>query len=363
MKYLDRIKNRFQSAWIWFLDLDVLEWALPIILAITAIGFEVAGHWQKEELKNINHISEIIIFGIVGPIIIHRLLVWMHGLMNAQKQANAKIVALNCELENKVAERTAALKQRNVELDKANHELQKLDEMKSEFVSLVSHELRTPLTTLNGGLEIALQSADNLPPAARRTLEAMMDESARLTQFVQTILDVSRLEAGRLTLTLGPVAVTPILHRAVEMTLGTRREVKWNLPSEIPPVWADEIHYEQIIRNLLLNTDKYSPPEAPAEINVQVSDGNISVEVADHGAGIAPEMQGEIFERFQRGHHGENAPPGWGLGLYFAQKLTEAQGGTLTLHSPHWAKPDAPGSSFSIIMPIASDAPNESDHV
>ncbi|MDP2776620.1 MAG: ATP-binding protein [Anaerolineales bacterium] len=362
MKYSDQIKNRFQSAWIWFLDLDVLEWALPIILAITAIGFELAGHWQKAELWDASHISEIIVFGTLGPIIIHRLLVWMHGLMNAQKQASAEIVALNRELEAKVVERTAALEQRNTELDKANHELQKLDEMKSEFVSLVSHELRAPLTALNGGLEVALQSTDNLPPAARRTLEAMMDESARLTQFVQTILDVSRLEAGRLTLNLGPVAVAPILHRAVEIILGTRREVKWNLPSEIPPVWADEVHYEQIIRNLLLNADKYSPPEAPIEINVHVNVSDISVDVADYGAGIAPEAQEKIFERFLRGQTGESAPPGWGLGLYFAKKLTEAQGGTLTLHSPHWPKPNAPGSSFSNVMPIASDEPNESDH-
>ena len=362
MKYPDQIKNRFQIAWTWFLDLDVLEWALPIILAITAIGFELAGHRQMKELMEPNHFSEIIIFGIVGPIIIHRLLVWMHGLMNAQKQANAKIIALNRELENKVNERTVALAQRNTELARANVELKQLDQMKSEFVSLVSHELRTPLTTLNGGLELALQSAETLPPASRRTLEAMMNESVRLTQLVQTILDVSRLEAGRLTLNWGPVAVAPILHRSVGIAIGTCREVKWNLPAGIPPVWADEVYYEQIIRNLLINADKYSPAGNPIEITVHVNDGSITVEVADYGAGIAPEMQEKIFDRFQRGHNGESAPPGWGLGLYFAKKLTEAQGGALTLHSPHWAKPDAPGSSFSIVMPIASDEPNASDH-
>ncbi len=72
-------------------------------------------------------------------------------------------------------------------------------------------------------------------------------------------------------------------------------------------------------------------------------------------------MQEKIFERFQRGHQGESAPPGWGLGLYFAKKLVQAQGGNLILHSPHWPKFDAPGSSFSIDMPIASDEPNEGD--
>jgi len=346
-----------------FLDLSILQWAIPLFLAVTAFTFELIEHGLEDGLTfDLAFTSETIIFGLMGPIIVGFIIAWMRELVNAEKQAIAEVHVLNRELEAKVAERTAALEQRNTELDNANHELQKLDEMKSEFVSLVSHELRAPLTALNGGLEVALQSADSLPPASRRTLEAMMDESARLTQFVQTILDISRLDAGRLTLNLGPVAVAPILHRSVEVVLGTRREIKWNLPSEIPPIWADEIHYEQTIRNLLRNADKYSPPEMPIEINVRLGNGNINVEVVDHGAGVPLDAQKKIFERFQRGHSGDNAPPGWGLGLYFAKKLTEAQGGTLALHSPHWSKPGAPGSSFSIVMPIASSEPNESDH-
>ena len=345
-----------------FLDLHILQWAVPLFLSLTAIVFEFVEHGLEGELHfDLAFMSETIIFGLMGPVIVGFIIAWMRELVNAEKQAIAEVHILNRELEAKVAERTATLEQRNTELDKANHELQKLDEMKSEFVSLVSHELRAPLTALNGGLEIALQSADSLPPASRHTLEAMMDESARLTQFVQTILDISRLDAGRLTLNLGPVAVSPILFRSAEVVLGTRREIKWSLPADIPPVWADEIYYEQIIRNLLRNADKYSPPEAPIEICVHINAGNIRVEVADHGTGIAPEMQEKIFERFQRGHQGESAPPGWGLGLYFAKKLVQAQGGNLILHSPHWPKFDAPGSSFSIDMPIASDEPNEGD--
>jgi signal transduction histidine kinase len=308
-------------------------------------------------------VSEILIFGLMGPLCIGLIIGWMRHLMAAEQQAIANLNILNRELENKVIERTTALAQRNMELDKANHELQKLDEMKSEFISLVSHELRAPLTAINGGLEVALQSADSLPLTSRLTIEAMMDESARLTEFVQTILDVSRLEAGRLPLNLGPVAVTPILHRSVEVILGMRRMVKWSLPAEIPPIWADEIHYEQIIRNLLLNADKYSPPKMPIEIDVHVDARSIRVEVTDHGAGIPMDMQENVFERFQRGQSSESAPPGWGLGLYFAKKLTEAQSGTLTLRSPAWPERDAPGSSFSITMPIAADAPDEGDHV
>jgi signal transduction histidine kinase len=343
--------------------LNTLQWVLPFVLGATAIVFEFAEHSHESELDfDLAFVSEIIIFGLMGPLCIGLIISWMRYLMATEKQALAKINILNHELENKIIERTAALEQRNVELDKANHELHKLDEMKSEFVSLVSHELRAPLTAINGGLEVALQSSESLPPSSRRTLEAMMDESARLTEFVQTILDVSRLEAGRLNLNLGPVAVVPILHRSVEVILGTRRAVKWNLPAEIPPIWADEIHFEQIIRNLLLNADKYSPSKTPIEINVQVDARDIRIEVADHGAGIPLDMQESVFERFQRGQSSESAPPGWGLGLYFAKKLTEAQDGALTLRSPVWPEPDTPGSTFSITMPIAADAPEEGDH-
>jgi len=343
--------------------LDILQWILPLGLALTSFVYEYTEHGLREELHfDIEFIGEVIIFGLMGPLCISFIIAWMRRLVAAERQASAEIHAMNRELESKVAERTAALAQRNAELGKANHELQKLDEMKSDFVALVSHELRAPLTAINGGLEITLQSADSLPPVSRRTLEAMMNESARLTQFVQTILDVSRLEAGRITLNLGPVPVVPILHRSVEVIIGTRREIKWNLPANIPPVWADEIHYEQIFRNLLLNADKYSPPKTPIEINVHVDAHSIRVEITDHGAGIPKDMQEKIFERFQRGQNNESAPPGWGLGLYFAKKLTEAQDGVLTLHSPVWQELNAPGSSFSITMSIAADAPDEGDH-
>lgn len=346
-----------------FLDLSQLQWVIPIFLSIIAFAFELVEHrFEGVRIHALGFMGEVIIFGLMGPLIIGFIIAWMRELVNAEKQAAEEVHVLNRELEMKVVERTAALEQRNADLDKANQQLKQLDEMKSEFISLVSHELRAPLTTLNGGLEVALQSADSLPPTARRTLEAMMDESARLTQFVQTILDVSRLEAGRITLNLGPVAVAPILHRSVEVTLGERRAVKWTLPAEIPPAWADETHYEQIIRNLLLNADKYSLPKLPIEINVQVGAGIVSVEVADHGVGIPSNMHDKIFERFQRGQSGESAPPGWGLGLYFAKKLAEAQGGALTLQSPRWPDADAPGSAFTVTLPIATDAPEENDH-
>jgi signal transduction histidine kinase len=139
------------------LDLAFLQWALPLFLSTTAIIFELVEHGSEGDMLGAGFIGEMIIFGLMGPIIIAIVLSWMRQLMGAQKQAATGLQTLNRALEQKVNERTTTLEQRNIELARANQELHHLDEMKSEFVSLVSHELRAPLTTLNGGLELALQ--------------------------------------------------------------------------------------------------------------------------------------------------------------------------------------------------------------
>jgi len=339
-----------------YLDLNILQWAIPLFLAITAIVFEFVEHGLEGELNfDLAFMSETIIFGLMGPVIVGFIIAWMRELVNAEKQAIAEVHVLNRELEAKVIERTAALEQRNIELGKANHELQKLDEMKSEFVSLVSHELRAPLTTLNGGLELALQHADTLPDAARRTLETMVGESNRLTQLVQRILDISRLEAGKLDVNLGPIAIRPLMEQAADVVLIPKgRQVEWKFTDNLPPVWADEIHLEEIIRNLMRNAEKYSPSNTTIILCACQQGEYIRISIKDHGYGVPLEYQENIFERFGRAQHGESAPPGWGLGLYFARKLIEAQNGSINIISPIWQDAQAPGAEFYLLVPVAT---------
>ena len=355
MSTSNSIKTRLQNARNWFLDLAVLEWALPLILSISAITFELIEHIQKDELMDPGFIGEMVIFGILGPLIIRDILVWMHGLMDAQKKANAEITVLNRDLEKKVNERTIALEQRNAELDRANRELRALDEMKSDFVSLVSHELRAPLTALNGGLELALQSGENLPPRSRAILEIMTDESNRLTNFVQTILDVSRLDAGKLAITLGPVAVRPLIEQAAAIVLASsQRKLEWQIMPDLPPIWGDETYLEQVIRNLISNADKYSPAGKPIRLCASQQDDVIRIGVKDYASGISPEMSDRIFNRFSRLESKESSPQGWGLGLYLGKKLIEAQNGKIGFVSPIWKNTATPsGTEFYILMPVA----------
>src|SRR5512146_477015 len=350
-----RMKDRFQRFETWLLDLDVLQWALPIFPAVTAITFELVEHVQKDELMDAGFIGELIIFGFMGPIIIRGLIVWMRSLMMAERRTSAEIQALNAEPEQKVNERTAALEQRNAELDRLNRELRALDEMKSDFVAMVSHELRAPLTALNGGLELALQSSENLPPRSRAVLEILEAESNRLTDFVQTILDVSRLEAGKLALTLGPVAVRPLIEQAAAIVLASgQRKVEWNITPSLPPIWGDETYLEQSIRNFISNADKYSPVNKPIQLCACLDENQIRISVKDYGPGISTDVGERIFNRFSRIQSAESSQPGWGLGLYLARKLVEAQNGRIGFVSPSRENNGVKsGTEFYIVMPVA----------
>ncbi len=340
----------------------LIQWALPLVLFAIVAGYESWEHLvlKGQALTNIHFTGEILFFGILGPIAVFTALAYIRHLLGEQWAARLELERLNRELELRVAERTAALEQRNAELARANVDLQHLDQMKSDFVALVSHELRAPLTALNGGLELALQQTEALPPAAHRTLKVIARESERLTRFVQTILDLSRLEAGKFNLTLGPVAALPLLQHAVETVLPDgHHPVRWDVPRDLPPVWADETCLEEIILNFVRNADKYSPPALPIQIGAHAADGRIVLTVTDHGPGVPSEIQERVFERFYRGQRGENAGPGWGLGLYFAHKLAEAQGGQITLRSPAF---ETGGAEFSISLPVA-ESPEETGDV
>lgn len=341
-------------------NLAVLQWFVPVLLALTAIAAELLEHKFEGEMQFDGlFFFELITFGLFGPALVGIIIAYLRRLMLEELALRDQLQVLNRDLEARVEQRTVELEQRNRELAHANAELQQLDQLKSDFVSLVSHELRAPLTTLNGGLELALQQATSLPADTRKILETMSRESERLTHFVKTILDVSRLDAGQLRLHPGPVAVIPLLERAVEVVLANSgRPIEWQISPELPPLWADETHLEEIVRNLLRNADKYSPEGMPIIISACGEGNELCLRVGDYGPGIPPELQSHIFERFYRGLDAHSAP-GWGLGLYFAKRITESLGGKLTLISPRHKDPRHPGAEFCIRLPAVMDTQEE----
>jgi signal transduction histidine kinase len=352
--------------------LNVVRWLLPVVLSVVAWTFEWTEHLSAEhEPLTLGFYGEVLLFGVVGPVVVAVVLTWVLRLVVTLQATSDALGSINRDLETIVAERTANLQAAtqeladgNRQLGQANDELRELDRMKSDFVSLVSHQLRAPLTNINGALELVAQETELPPEARQRTLRILTAEGKRLSHMIETILDVSRLEAGRLTLRPGPVAVEPLLARVRASFASSdayRRDWKLVVAPVLPPVWADEMLLEEIVRNLVENAVRYSSPGHPIEISAGRDGESVTLAVADHGPGIPEEKQRAIFRSFYRLDQSESAPAGYGLGLYFADKLGRALGGEIRVESPIWPDRDTPGSRFAFTLPIVQDVPPEED--
>ena len=349
--------------------LGFLRWSLPLALMAIALVVEWAEHLAEDEPISPYFLGEIVIFAAVGPTAVWFTLGWVMRLVAAYQVTDEALRDVNRDLEIIVAERTLHLREASVQLEtanadlaRANQELRQLDRMKSEFVSLVSHQLRAPLTTVNGALELVAQDADALPSSSQRTLRILVQETERLSRLIQTILDVSRLEAGRLKLHLGPVALEPLLAHVATATLGAGPE-RWGVEAapDAPPAWADEQLLAEVVRNLLENAARYSPPGQPIDIRVEVHADQLEVRVADHGPGVPQHEQARIFQSFHRVGDIDREVAGYGLGLYFAERLIRAQHGTIGVESPLRPGGAEPGSCFWFRLPIAQGGPDEDD--
>ncbi len=352
--------------------LDVVRWLLPLVLSVVAWTFEWTEHLSAEhEALTPGFYGEVLLFGVIGPVAVAIVLTWVRRLVATLQATTSALEAVNRDLEMMVAERTSHLRaateelaDKNRQLARANEELRELDRMKSDFVSLVSHQLRAPLTNINGALELVSQDAELLPATSQRTLRILTEEGQRLSRMIGTILDVSRLEAGQLTPSAGPVALEPLLARvcaSVAASEADRREWKLLVMPELPPVWADETLLEEIVRNLVENAVRYSPQGQAVEISAQRASGSVMIAVADRGPGIPAKKQHDIFRSFFRLDQSESAPGGYGLGLYFADKLVRAQGGEIRVESPIWPDPDAPGTRFTFTLSIVEEVPSEDE--
>ncbi len=243
--------------------------------------------------------------------------------------ARAQLEALNADLENKVAEETENLNRANRQLEEQNRRLQTLDRMKSDFVSMVSHELRAPLTNINGGIELTLSRP--LDPALRTNLELVQAEIQRLTRFVETILDLSALDAGRLPLYNGPVSF-----ESVVLTMQTQLvhlpglgRIRWHAPPNLPYLLADERALTSVLFHLLDNAMKYAP-EGEIIMSAFPVDRRVCIQVLDSGPGVPPEAIPMLFDRFYRLNSEDSQTVyGHGLGLYIVRRLIEGMGGTI----------------------------------
>lgn len=224
------------------------------------------------------------------------------------------------------------------QLGEANEKLKELDRLKDEFVSIASHELRSPAATVKNYLWSVLNDGVNLTEQERSGIMKAADANDRLVKLVNDLLDVSRIEAGRLQ-------VAPEVFDLGGLTAETAEEIKKKLgqngetitvETENVPVSADKEKIRQVVINLLDNAIKYSLPGKPVAVKVFRKEGAARVEVIDQGVGISEDQSGKIFTKFGRLDISETALgkiSGTGLGLYICKKIIELSGGTIGFDS------------------------------
>lgn len=222
-------------------------------------------------------------------------------------------------------------------------------ELKDEFVSMVSHELRTPLTSISGFSDTLRESWSQLPPnEVDEFLLIMRGETQHLSNLVEDILVIPRLEAGRLRLEPSTIALRDEAYEVSRLVFtGTTREVQVDIPVDIR-VSADPNRVRQIFRNLLENARKYGGDQVL--IAGEVAGDSYKVVIADNGTGIPVEDRERIFEHFEQAVKGDARSEGVGLGLPIARKLARAMGGDL------WFEPRFPtGAQFLFTLRSAPE--------
>ncbi len=216
-----------------------------------------------------------------------------------------------------------------------------------EIVSTVGHELRTPLTSIKGFTSLLLNRWDRLPDVEKRRLLEQVDHDAdRVTRMLGELLDISRLQAGRLHLRIGLVDVGALARSTVDRLAAAYPELRVAFSPPDPPVevWADADKVEQVLTNLLENACKYADP-GHVELTVAAGeDGGALVEVRDRGEGIPADDLPAVFEQFFQREEGR--PSGTGLGLWISRGLVEAHGGRIWV-----ASEPGEGSTFAFTLP------------
>ncbi|MCC7353134.1 MAG: hypothetical protein IT330_05190 [Anaerolineae bacterium] len=289
------------------------------------------------------------------------------------------IINENIRLNAELAQRVEEVIRLNEQMQRVNEELRRIDQFKSEFVSNVSHELRTPLTNILGYAELLLDSSGGpLTSFQSESLRTVHSNGHRLLGLVNDLLDVSRLEAGRFTISTEPVAPAPLIRGlSEEMRLLANQKnlaLAIDLPDDLPVILADGSRMAQVLGNLLSNAIKFTPPHGCVAVRAyELESGSASgnsqasplfhpapdlpagkwliVSVEDTGPGIPAEEQPRLFYRFHRTAEAKRLNiQGTGLGLYVAKVIVEAHGGRIGVTSQV-----GQGSTFWFALPAEAD--------
>ena len=238
------------------------------------------------------------------------------------------------------------------ELQQKSRELEVASRHKSEFLASMSHELRTPLNAVIGFSDVLLERMfGELNDRQDEYLRDIRDSGRHLLELINEILDLSKVEAGRMELDLVPVSIPHVLEHGVAMVRERASQRNISLALDIDPelgsVLVDELKLKQVVLNLLTNAVKFSEDGGSIDVAARLTDGDVHVTVRDTGIGIADAEQERVFEAFQRGGRGaRTSAEGTGLGLTLSKRIVELHGGRMWMESRLGV-----GSTFGFAIP------------
>ena len=219
--------------------------------------------------------------------------------------------------------------------------LTRLDHTKDEFISMVNHELRTPLTSINGSLSLIRNHVvGEIPPQAMQLIDVAYRNGERLLNIVSDILDISKLEAGKMEMQMNSFELGAFLQKAIELNrpyceaYGCNLELRSTDSSGLAQIRGDENRLLQVISNLISNAAKFTHASDTVEITCLQKGDQVQIGVTDHGPGIPREKQNDLFTKFKQLSHDSNAKaPGTGLGLNICKLIVEQHGGSIACES------------------------------
>ncbi|MBI4617947.1 MAG: GAF domain-containing protein [Planctomycetes bacterium] len=242
---------------------------------------------------------------------------------------------------------------RDMSLSREVQKLRELDQMKTEFVHTVSHELKTPLTAILGGAEILLYDADKFTAEQLEIIKIIDEGGKRLQNLINDLLDLSRLESGRVELNLAENSLADVTKETMDLLHGRGTvTIAPQFPPDLPAVRFDRDKVKQVVENFLSNAVKYSPGGGEVRVRIYVEDAWIRLDVQDQGLGIPADQLPLVWEKFYRVDSSSTAEiEGTGLGLPIAKHIIDMHKGEI------WAESEeGVGSTFSFRLPLSIEA-------
>ncbi|HET9410477.1 MAG TPA: PAS domain-containing sensor histidine kinase [Candidatus Dormibacteraeota bacterium] len=274
--------------------------------------------------------------------------VWLHWSVTSVRKTNGKIDYFLAMFEDITAKHEAE------ETAMANLAgLERLNQLKSEFVSMVSHEFRTALVGIQGFSEILRDESIGADEVKGLATDINKD-AQRLNRMIGEMLDLDRMEAGKIRLTTKPVDLNALIKEVIEraQVSSERHAIRTDLDQALPIVTADPDRLVQVVSNLLSNAIKYSPDGGEVGVATRAEDGMVHVSVKDQGIGIAPEFVNRLFGRYERFESNRTSQVvGTGLGLAISRQIVELHGGRIWVDSRVGA-----GSNFQFTVPVRAIA-------